>query len=212
MNKIFTKFIFFYLIYCPLFIFSDDLPLSYKDGGSVSIVNGCVSAITGDYCEVSRDLEIKGPESLTLDRSFCSADKEGGTFYGWTHNHESKITGSDSNKILSIFYTNKDGRTASYVGNLANEDKTVLKYTKYLNKSFTNFGSGSFSGRTHIKNSKVYNNKNAHFLTVKSENGSSIDFKEVEHSLSGRKYTVRNETLANGNYFKYDYNKDDLKN
>ena len=211
MNKIFTKFIFFYLIYCPLFIFSDDLPLSYKDGGSVSIVNGCVSAITGDYCEVSRDLEIKGPESLTLDRSFCSSDKEGGTFYGWTHNHESKITGSDSNKILSIFYTNKDGRTVSYIGNLANNDKTVLKYTKYLNKSFTNFGSGSFSGRTHIKNSKVYNNKNAHFLTVKSENGSSLDFKEVEHSLSGRRYTVRNETLANGNYFKYDYNKDDLK-
>lgn len=211
MNNFFTKLIFFCLLYCPLFIFSEDLPLSNRDGGTVSIVNGCVSAITGDYCETSCDLVIQGPESFTFERSFCSSDKEGGTFYGWTHNHESKIIGSVSNKIIKVYYTNKDGRTVSYSGTVANENKTDLKYVKYENKSFTNFGSGIISGRTHIKNSKVQNNKNAHYLSVKSENGSKLDFKEVEHRISGRRYTLREETKANGSYFKYDYNEDELK-
>lgn len=190
MKRFISNLLYFCFLNYSLLYSTEDLPILNLDGGAVSIVNGCVSVITGDYIDTVCDVEIAGPEKLTFERSFCSSGSDG-TLIAWRHNHDGQLEGSANSN--SAVYKSKEGRSIGYNIN--------GKFEKYLNKSFTNFSTGTISGRTHIKNSYMHIGK--HSITLKAENGDNIKF--LQHRDNQYKYTVGSEEKNNGNMFRYIY-------
>ena len=215
MIRIITKLIFFYLLYCPLVIFSEGLPFSNTNGGAPSIVNNCVSAISGDYIETSCDLKMYGPEPLMLERYYTSNDyKMDGLYGGWHHNHESKLNYSycKDNYNCYVNYKNKDGRHASYSGVCELKKSTIFSFQSNGSKGFTNFSTGVLSARTNIKNSYIKKSpKNG--MALKTENGSTCYFSNTKHDDYLNEYTsyIAKEKKCNGNVLSYDYQPDGLK-
>ncbi len=215
MNRIIFKFFFFCLLYCPLVVFSEGLPLSNTDGGAPSIINGCVSAITGDYLESSCDLKMHGPEPLTLCRYYNGKDYEmDGLYGGWHHNHESQIKYSypKESEEFAAYYTNKDGRHATYSGGYRHNKSTISPYQSNDSKGFTNISSGILSARTHIKNSYIKRDRNYN-MAVFAENGSTLHFGNTKADANDEVYTSQllNEKKCTGNILSYEYQPHGLK-
>lgn len=215
MNRIIFKLFFFCLLYCPLVIFSEGLPLSNTDGGAPSIVNKCVSVISGDYIESSCDLKMYGPEPLTLERYYNGNDYgTDGLYGGWHHNHESKLdhTYCKDHYDCNVNYTNKDGRHATYSGVCELKKSTVFPYQSNGSKGFTNLGSGVLSARTHIKNSHIKRSPTTG-MTVKTENGSTCYFANTKHDDYSDVYTsyLVEEKKCTGNVLSYEYQPHGLK-
>lgn len=184
------------------------LPLSNTDGSLSTIVNNCVSIISGDYMESSCDLILQGPEPLIFERFYSSGTHSKKTLYeGFRHNHETEIktfNPRETNQIEAL-YTNKNGRQAKYYGSvpLGRVLQTNLKYQEHFGKGYTNCAS-YISGRNHIKNTSIDKYKN--YLKVNGENGSELIFDKYKDYSTFR---LTKEITGLKNNFQYKY-KDDF--
>ncbi len=199
-------------LYFPLLAYSENaLPLSNTDGGSPSIINNCVSAISGDFLESSCDLILKGPEALTIERLYSSASNNEEGFFGWRHNQESKIhiTYGEENENLYATYANKSGRTAKFSGSWVAEKngKSNLRYryVEELGKGYTNIGTGIISARNHLKNVRIQSNFELKELYVKAEHEFCFAKDYSLNSDTGETYKLIEEKRSNGNIFTYNY-------
>jgi len=205
-------FVCFFFIISHLTLQGDsNLPLTNTDGGSPTIVNNCVSVISGDYIEASCDLYLKGPEPLVFERFYSSSDKDNeDLFYGWRHNHESSIhsTFPPQTNEISALYTNKQGKASTYYGLCVGTKTHVLKYQEPERKGFTNIGSRSISGRSHVKNNRVEYRGDGGLLVVKDGNGTQSYFGK-SNLIGGDQgrvfYKLFKEQNSNGNIFAYEY-------
>lgn len=191
MKRFIFNLVFFFIINYSLLYSTDDLPILNFDGGAVSIVNGCVSVLTGDYIEKTCDVEVVGPEKLTFERTFCSSD-DSGSLYGWFHNHESKVLEYGNDWL----YKNREGRCITYTAS--------GNFIKAENKNYTNSSSGVISGRTHIRNTRLKVGHN--HVSVESENDSRKHF-----IYSKNNFFINKEEKFNGNVLKYKYNNDECE-
>jgi hypothetical protein len=200
--------IYIILLLLPFQTYSEGLPLSITDGGRPSIVNGCVSVITGDYIESSTDLILKGPVNLTFERFYTSRSKSDNSLYdGWCHNHNTKLdSGLDYDTYLKyVKYYNKEGRCATYLEKKGS-NPYIFKYQEKGDNGFSNISKGTLSGRSHVKNSFI-TKVNKDFI-VKSENGSVLEF-FAKKKDGDKKYFLANESLSSGNILRYVYGKGD---
>lgn len=200
-----------FVVFFKVLVAENGLPLSNTDGGASTIVDNCVSVITGDYMESSCDLFLQGPESLIFERFYSSGDHDGKSLYaGFRHNHESEITTyvpEETNQIEAV-YTNKNGRQAKYFGKMAlgRLKSSTLKYQEHFGKGYTNCGSQTISARNHIKNTSLIDHADKSDLKVSGENGSELYFSCYSNSdINGRKFHLSKETTSSKNTFEYQY-------
>lgn len=122
--------------------------LATLEGEPTAIVAGCVYALTGQYCESSRDLVIRGIEPLALQRYY------GGYYLGdWGINADGQFSKSWEN-ISKPFYKikNEFGSLLIYSPQTINGKKENRIKPKCLKKGITNCATGLISGKTNIKN------------------------------------------------------------
>lgn len=183
------------------------IPIANIDGGISTIAGGCVSVITGDYLEHSRDLVIPGPEPLIFERFYASSDYETGSLYmGWRHNHDSSIAlnGDVDRKNTSFaYYTEASGRSAKF----ANEEDHVLTLKSgRTSRGLTNCGMGSISARTNLANTRIRYHRKSDLVEVHSGSGAKSQFK---FSDNVQKHYLKSEKRINGLMTGYTYHHHD---
>jgi RHS repeat-associated protein len=137
-----------------------------------SFIAQCVNVINGDYCETVLDLEIAGPDALTLQRYYNSKNyMTGKDFGGWRifpqtllvtgrdpQNKECKV-GPDRFEWVYAFTGERSGGILSYSGwrKISGETKDplkieILKDTAGMVNSFA----GEMSGQTNHLNNRMH--------------------------------------------------------
>jgi hypothetical protein len=79
--------------------------LANTEGIPSSVVDECVSAITGDFVDSQVDIVLPGPEPLVLQRSYCSSDNSYSYLLNqWILNYPSEltITEIDGHKLQTL--------------------------------------------------------------------------------------------------------------
>lgn len=100
----------------PLFS-NSYLPHAEVEGDPSSIIAGCVNAVTGTYSESEVDIVIPGPEPLSLQRFYCSADWAEGTLCnGWTYNHAKNALLTRDGPNYLIIASEATGGAVNYSG------------------------------------------------------------------------------------------------
>jgi Domain of unknown function (DUF6531) len=136
-----------------------EAPLANDEGVPSALVYGCVNVITGDFQYTAEDLALAGSNPLVLQRTYCSNNhSEEGFYHGWGHN----LHGS-----IHQYFTVKHNY-ASTRGNVGGEILYKVKCRdprkkhwlevnpESLKKGVTNCVSGTISGKTNIKNNKIF--------------------------------------------------------
>ncbi len=137
-----------------------------------SFIAQCVNVINGDYCETDLDLEIAGPDVLTLQRYYNSKNyMTGKDFGGWRifpqnflvtgrdpQNKECKV-GQDRFEWIYAFTGERSGGILSYSGwrKISGDTKDplkieILKDTAGMVNSFA----GEMSGQTNHLNNRMH--------------------------------------------------------
>ncbi|MGK5594518.1 MAG: RHS repeat-associated core domain-containing protein [Parachlamydiaceae bacterium] len=139
---------------------SNPFELTYL-GDPTSVVAGCVNVISGDYFDVQRDLFMHGGSPLIVERSYTSSDQSQGIIsHGWHLNFEGTIDSPRS-------YRGPHGSILSF-----------NMFGEYLiRKGVTNNSNGLISGRTNLKNTRLYQNpENPYLFTLQQGDGSKSFF------------------------------------
>lgn len=196
------------------------LPLSNINGGSCSIVNRCVSAITGDYMESSADLVIPGPEPLVFERFYASSDYQTECLAnGWRHNFDSTVAFKytyglwiggyrmESPDYLAR-YSEPSGRSTLFSGNEPRKGHEVkMKFSSEHNlKGLTNYGLGTISGQDNLNNVGILFQTKKENLLIKMGDGTERQYARNKR-YSSTTYAIHEEKKLNGNKLKYTYNK-----
>jgi len=196
------------------------LPLSNINGGACSIVNRCVSAITGDYMESSADLVISGPEPLVFERFYASSDYQTECLAnGWRHNFDSTVAFKytyglwiggyrvESPDYL-VRYSEPNGRSTLFSGNEPKKGYDVkMEFSSEHNlKGLTNYGLGTISGQDNLNNVGLLFQSKKENLLIKMGDGTQRQYARNKR-YSALTYDIQEEKKMNGNKLKYTYNK-----
>lgn len=196
------------------------LPMADRNGGVSSIVNGCVSAISGNYLIRSLDLQIDGPEPVNFQRSHCSFDKFSNSLQStWGHNYNSFMLASviliNRNEYYNFFVKDLDGGTAYYNERFKKNGYMTLPFSTLLRKNagFTNIGKETLHASSNPKNSRLHIRKPGHKNRVIVTTGDGgfkeyfeIGFANEDETIVGLK--IDSETKPNGNRVVYHQDKD----
>lgn len=168
------KFAFHFSLYLcfSFFLIAEDseIPRSVAalEGLPTSIVEDAVCAITGEYVDYAVDVILPGPEPLVITRSYSSMNTMGNLGDYWSHNHCDAMLLSKVIKqhvpYYRIFLVQPTTAKIGYMCPMKKADETKKKKTKKqkieflidMPKGITNGFSGKISGRTDIKNQKVF--------------------------------------------------------
>lgn len=120
-----------------------------------TIVEGC-SVISGDYFDVQTDLIVPGAQPISIQRAYSSAyvdmsaDPEQYLCHGWYFNHDGalNIVKEGKKRILS-----KEGLGMHLLYDATEEDFQLS--SQVTKKGLTNWGRGTNSGQTNIKNQVI---------------------------------------------------------
>ena len=139
--------------------------IASQEGLPISIVNGSVCAITGEFLITQTDVILPGPQPLALQRTYNSGTNEvkevGSLLCGWELCFPNRLT-LENKKIGScphhdhsrfryeLVLTEASGAKLSYHGH----PRSTHQYSLHFNipAGFTNCASGELSARTHLKN------------------------------------------------------------
>jgi RHS repeat-associated protein len=199
-TALFKRFILL-LIFFISAIYADDeksIPIENIDGGISSIINGCVSAISGDYLESETDIVVAGPEPLVFQRFYASSDYSRGCLYnGWRHNHNSAAF---VNRPL-LYRRGTTGRFLEPSGRCAyytyDSDFTLRTEDRI---GVTNCGAGPISARTNGLNTEIHFLDNDPEIEVHTGDGTKRFFNHKEGTIY-----IKKERKANGNKIYYTY-------
>ncbi len=163
MNRLGYKSFYFLLVFFAQSLYGFE-KYDHLDGLSdpTSYVEGCVNVLTGAFVYSSPDLVVDGPEEISFIRNYNSFNCFNESFAtGFTHNHP---TGSFRNE-----YNNKTRKKTIFVDE---KSGNCLKFSKFgpfrlgaelyhlddehISSGLTNTYAGIISGRTNLKNCKVF--------------------------------------------------------
>lgn len=186
------------------------LPLEEIDGGAKTYVAGCVNVISGSFVESSVAMELQGPESISFEYLYSSADFDTDLLSnGWRHNRAAELVSYRTENACTFDYSDEEGRGGSFKqegGTKKGKDGKFLNYI-YRNpskKGFTNLGSGIICGRQHFKNNRLEELKKSHDAKVICGDGTEKLFKYKE-GLQRRIYTHTKDIKTNGLEIQYDH-------
>jgi YD repeat-containing protein len=178
------------------------LPLADTDGVPSTLIDGCVSAITGDYIEFCKDLLLPGPEPLVFDRFYCSADYLTAALHrSWRHNHDTELKLETTVEgWLDGHYTDSSGRFGYYHGEKSKTGAS-LHWSTYYNKQATNIGFGKISAQTNVKNTKIEYFKESKSVEITTGDNTRRYFKKRK----GGDCELKREKRPSGNQLIYGY-------
>ncbi len=224
------KYILFTLFaFAPLSTFSfshDAYELAAFGGEPSSIVDGCVSAITGDYLISSNLLTVRGHEPIQFDSkyfSYLGTSKLGG--WGFLCNHlmaNLLAYRSFAGVTYYLQIPEKVGISLSYLAYFKKMTKDRLPFILVdFPAGLTNCFSGEIGARLNLLNNSVWRDlKDKKQFIVEGADGSKRCYRVHEHKTFDKPTTLRQgpiidtvplylcwETLPNGNIIRYYYQK-----
>lgn len=134
--------------------------LATTNGLTSSVVNGCVSVISGDYVENYADIVIPGVEPILITRSYCSGDNSQGVYLrSWRMGYPTLLSYEDNdcdipnNRIkLKAHVAEEFGGTLSYENVfITKKEPAVMTLPLKLRKGLTNCAGGEVSAKTNPK-------------------------------------------------------------
>jgi YD repeat-containing protein len=225
-----TLFFFLLLAVCPLFADpKDPYSLAVTEGEPATLVEGCVSAITGDLYLTEEDALIQGYVPLRLPRQYLSGDGKG-TLASWSFTNHLKATYKGGETEHKITVQEPNGSTfifkcpAEEVYNHFQKKKHPPKFrppSAHETPGLTNTAQGEISGHSNLKNACVRLEDKGKYLTVHCSDQttrrykvhhSRKHFKDVfkrDESKKKIKYLLESETLPSGHKVIYNYDKQD---
>lgn len=190
------------------------------EGEPTGIVNNCVNVITGNYSDLQVDLVVPGPQPITIHRAYSSASDNSGYHlfsHGWNLNHEGvmEITKEEPPPIYDYEgnYVSAGSDPPTYYANTKEGYGIRLCYKglfknglqlhpEITSNKFTNCGAGEISGRTNLRNTRIYK-YNKHALQMILGSGIERIFEQQESSSS--KFLLTEEQHPCGNQICYQY-------
>lgn len=224
-----TLLLLFFLVTHSLFADpKDPYSLAVTEGEPASLVEDCVSAITGDLYLTDVDALIQGYVPLRLPRQYLSGDGKG-ALAGWSFiNHldaiykgeetEHKITIQEPNGSMFIFKC-----SAEEVYGHFHKKKHSPKFrppAAHETPGLTNTAQGDISGRTNLKNAYIRLEDGGKYLTVYCSDQTTRrykvhhrhkHFKDVFKKEESKKikYLLESETLPSGHKIIYNCDRED---
>ena len=179
-------------------------PLVDLNGMPDSMVGGCVNAITGSYCEATRDMVIAGSNPINLTRSYNSNSTEVGTLmYGWDINlpGQAAIIGTDAKRTALI----KHGASFfTFERHFPNSSFDFVK--KQLRYGVTNCGSGVLGGKENIKNIIYHGDPSALACILQPRTHESLYFSKFYNHFDGtHRFYLSKHSLPNRCLYEYSY-------
>jgi hypothetical protein len=192
-----------WLLACICLIQSLSAHLATTENAPDSLVEGIVSAITGELYLLEEDLVVQGYEPIHLQRSYISAKNSSWNFFSHL---EAKIYAN------LLFIPEPNGTILEYSFSMEeNFGKSKTRTFRPIREmtGFTNIAHGEISARTNLKNNHAVLNKNT--LTLYSADGTTRIYQEIIYKKPGidRTFLLSSEELLNGNkilYFWDQYN------
>ena len=219
--KLFVVFLFFVQA-AVLSVENDPYELAAFGGEPSSIIEGCVSAISGDYFFIEDALVVKGYEPIHLQSRYISREGERPSG-GWNilENHliaRLFVMKSPMGKMYQLELRDKSGVTLIYTDNLMSQSKKDKFRYNLLSSlgGLTNCSRGEIGARLNLKNNVVYRDQNdLKQIIVKGADGSercyrckeSLKFEKHSKKMSQKviPFFLSSEILPNGNHVKYEY-------
>jgi len=165
-----------------------------------ALVEGCVSAISGDFYDVTEDLVVQGAEPIRIYRSYLSRKGD-----EWTVVPHAEICPISDGYMV----TEPNGTELFY--KLKSKEKvgkeTIGRYEpSNLNTGFSNTSQGKISSFTNRRNNFfTLEQEKQKFLTMYCADGTIRSYKRQHHSHN---FQLLSERLPNGNYVLYEYMED----
>ena len=183
--------------------YQDAPEVSSTEGLPSSLVNGSVCVISGEYVDSVVDLVIPGPEPLVIARHY-------GSHSGWSYNHVDKI------RVFNTYYKQHDypsvvmdlrqpsGARLNYLYPRAKDldKREKLKFKLLMPKGFTN-GAAALSGRTNMKNQKMYLDFDESTIEAKSPGGDKSFFTRTSREDNYHFYVQQKMEKVNGSHYIY---------
>ncbi len=197
-------------------------PLVDLNGMPDSMVGGCVNAITGSYCEATRDMVIAGSNPINLTRSYNSNSTEEGTFqYGWNINlpgqgvvlvpdPESNSARKDRRSFLkpdplSTAYIKHGGSFLTFEGGVKTKEYHIER--KQLQYGLTNCGSGLLGAKENIKNIICKGDPSSFAFTMVKSKNEVLHFSKFKKSKTNlHNFYLTQHRLPNRCRYEYSYN------
>jgi RHS repeat-associated protein len=176
--------------------------MAATEGEPSALVEGCVSAITGDFYNVTEDLVVQGAEPIRIYRSYLS-HKEA----QWTIVPHAQVRPCyEPNLPCTYVITEPNGSEIFY------ERKKIFQidgaeYARFepnnLNKGFSNTSQGKISSYTNRKNNYfILDQPKQKFLTLYCSDGTVRSYKHDPHAPT---FYLLSEKLPNGNWVLYEH-------
>ncbi len=199
------------LFFClPTFAFSlenDPYELATFGGEPSAIVDGCVSAITGDLFLTEKDLVVVGKQPIVIEKKYFSRNGQN-TFSGWEYFFDALTLTRDwplqGTPILQI--PEKQGFHLLYKGENKGKDRYTYEVIDNYPDSLTNCSTGEISGRLNSKNNKVFDNpESEREIIVISSDGSRRCYHlfDKQYKPYSQTFRLTSECLPNRNMLHY---------
>ncbi len=216
-NRLFFPVFLGYLIFSLATLRSEEepkkgAPLADTDGLPSSLIDNCVSAITGNYIDSAIDLEVIGPEPLEFSRFYTSGYCTTSALHrGWMHNHESYANTFHDPAFLGTYghLREPSGRYSVYY----TEDFLSSHTSHYglllsKNRGLTNVGYGKISAQTNLKNTYLEENDKRRTLLATSGDNTQRFYKALKNSKGETAFpSIQWEKKPNGRQLIYEYDK-----
>lgn len=200
----------------------DPSVVAATEGELSSIVEGCVSAITGDFVVSEDDIVVRGIEPIPIGRSYVSGNGIG-DIAGWHVNRQLTITRpiytafldlNESNGTTLLYkYPEKDFKRL-YLSGLKEKKFNKLEGWVQLELcrktdayGLTNCAKDEISGKYNLKNNVVQLRENERDIHVRCPDGGERHYNRYKKDIFSY-YRLEWEKLPNGHVVHYTYHKD----
>ncbi len=220
------------LIFTLIFLFSSPLfganspadsykmpdSLSNMEGIPSSFAYGCVNVITGDYVDGETDIALPGIDPLTLQRFYSSSsgarDLSG---IGWSFNHHGYVSAhvleeTENYSQYGYDFCDHRGSKMHFIQDRMDYDnqRPDIKIDETVfSKGVTNCGGGEISGRTNLKNIRLYHGN--HDLHATDGSGTDYRFQKFKNIHRVRKIDRVKLPSFNRIVYGYDEKSETLK-
>lgn len=192
-----------------------NLALMTLEAPPVSMVAGCVSAISGSFVDSHVGLVVPGALPLTVQCTYCSSEKK----WHFKHKPELKASLSSGGNHINIGYVDDQGSGFPFRGSSSKKAFSFLIPISVFEKGVTNCGSGEISGKTNLKNNHLHfvrDDKDEKYYKLKTGFHSERLFSYVKGGEKHRKgpplgkFRLKEDALPNGNKIEYSYSGEKL--
>ncbi len=186
------------LLFCfSLLANQDPTHLAVTEGYPSFLIDGCVSAITGDYYHTCDDIVVQGAEPIRIPRTYLSSRhlEERG---GW-----SNLEHLYANRGPEYYHTTEINGTKLAYKVASRNQKCNLSH-RALTK-ITNCARGELSARNDLSNQYIVPNCSGDHFRVYAAGGTTRVFKKTYYDNAITYFHLQREELPNGHLVHYRY-------